>query len=165
MTSLDQHRGFWDDVPLNESEAESARLGGTTLTERAGYAKYRLPRRSLLKTIGVLGTALAVTVVSSVPERFVPKALAAVGTQFTDCTIYSYNGVVCTGAPYARSYCGTDGWFLTYSSSSFTSWAVKMCNGRNAWWWYHVNTTYRCADGYQQTSGNSAVFYICMWAL
>ncbi|MEU8023685.1 hypothetical protein AB0B88_15870 [Micromonospora haikouensis] len=165
MTSLEQQNGFWDDVPLNEADAESARLGGTTLAGRAEYATYRLPRRSVLKAVGVLSTALAVTVISSIPEKFLPKALATVGTQHTDCTTYSYDGVVCTGASYARSYCGTDGWFLNYSSASFNSWPVTACNGRNAWWWYHVNTTYRCADGYQQTSGSSAVFRICMWAL
>ncbi|MFC6018228.1 hypothetical protein ACFP2T_18715 [Plantactinospora solaniradicis] len=164
MTSIDQ-KNYWDDIPLNDPEAESTRLGGRSLKGTAGYATFKLPRRSLLKTVGVLSTALAVTVVSSIPEKLLPKALATVGSQYTDCNIYSYNDIVCVGAPYARSYCGTDGWFLNYSSASFNSWPITACNSRNAWWWWHVNTTYRCADGRQQVSGQSSVFRICMWAL
>lgn len=164
MTTLD-HGTYWDGVPLNDADAETRRLDGRSLAGRDGYATFRLPRRSFLKTVGVLGTALAVTVVSSIPERFLPKALATVGSQYTDCNIYSYDNIVCVGAPYARSYCGTDGWFLNFSMPSWRSWPVTACNGRNAWWWWHVNTTYRCADGYQQVTGQSPVFRICMWAL
>lgn len=156
---------YWDAVPHNDADAEAARLGGQSLAGTAGYAKFRLPRRSFLKAVGVLGTTLAVTVVSSIPQRFLPKALATVGSQYTDCNIFSYDGIVCVGAPYDRSYCGTDGWFLNFTSTSFKSWPITACNNRNAWWWFHVNTTYRCADGNQQVTGQSAVFRICNWAL
>ncbi|HEX8630151.1 MAG TPA: hypothetical protein VF755_18490 [Catenuloplanes sp.] len=155
----------WDAVPFDDAEAESTRLGGGSLKGARGYATFRMPRRSLLKTAGVLGTALAISVISSVPERLLPKALARVGTQWTDCNIYSYDGIVCTGADYSPNYCGGDGWFLQYYGQTYSSWPVTRCNGRNAWWWYHYRQTFRCADGYRQYGSASPVFLICSWGL
>lgn len=156
---------YWDGVPFNDPQAEAGRETRDDPGSSAGYATFTLPRRSLLRTVTVLGTALAMSVVGAVPKRLVPRAWATVGTQYTDCTIYSYDGVVCTGAPYARSYCGTDGWFLNFSSATFNSFPITACNNRNAWRWSQASTSYRCADGRQQVTGQSAVFYICMWAL
>lgn len=156
---------YWEAVPFNEERAEQSRPGRDDPVAAEGCATFALPRRSLLRTVGVLGTALAMSVVGAVPKRLVPRAWATVGSQYTDCTIYEYNGVVCVGAPYARNFCGTDGWFLNFSSASFNSFPITACNNRNAWQWFNVNTTYRCADGRQQVAGQSAVFYICMWAL
>jgi hypothetical protein len=44
-------QSYWDTVPLNSVEAESTRLGGRDPQTMAGYAKFSLPRRSLLKTV------------------------------------------------------------------------------------------------------------------
>lgn len=158
---------YWNAIPLQEPEAEAARLGGRDLTAAEGYATFTLPRRTLLKTMGVLGTALALNITGAIPKRLLPTAAATRGSEYGNCTIFAdepgYTGA-CWGAPYARSYCGNDGWFLNYSSASFNSWPVAECNSRNAWRW-GSSPQYRCADGRQAVSGQSAVFRICSWAL
>lgn len=158
--------GYWDAIPMHEPTAESERLSGRELSAKDGYAKFVMPRRSMLKTAGVLGTALALNITSAMPKKLLPKAHATVGSQYTNCTIYSYaDSIICTGAPYARSYCGNDGWFLNFSSASFNSWPITVCNNRNAWQWVYSGRNHRCADGRQQVRGQSSVFRICSWAL
>lgn len=158
-------QSFWDSVPHHYEEDETARLGDRSLKGTTGYGTFKMPRRSLLKTAGVLGSALAVTVISSVPERFVPKAFADVGTEYTSgCGGYSYDGIICVGAEYSSSYCGSDGWFR-HSYGTVNYWPTKACGSpaRNAWRWPHNGSSYRCADGYISYGSTSPVFKICSW--
>jgi hypothetical protein len=157
------NQGYWDSIPHHYDEDESARLGGRSLKGTAGHGTFKLPRRSLFKAAGVLGAALAVTVVSSVPQKFVPKALADIGNEYTTgCGGYEYDGIICYGGEYSSGYCGSDGWFR-HSYGTVNYWPVKRCgNGpRNAWRWTHNGTSYRCADGYIQYGSQSPIFVIC----
>ena len=159
---------YWDSVPHHYEEDETARLAGRSLKGTAGYGTYKLPRRSLFKTAGVLGAAMAVTVISSVPEKLVPKALATVGNEWTTlstCGGYSYsNSLICTGAEYSSGYCGSDGWFK-HSYGTVNYWPTKKCGSpaRNAWRWKYNSGNWRCADGYTSYGSVSPIFVICSY--
>ncbi|MFI7443360.1 hypothetical protein [Nonomuraea indica] len=157
---------YWADVPsVEDDEPVSGRRPRLT-----GPAP---SRRTVFKTMGVLGGALALNVLSALPGKN-NSAHAVVGTEYTDCAGYSStagyndNTKVCVGAPYSRSYCGGDGWFLRSSGTCYNSYAIKACGAgsltdRNAWRWTHSGTRYRCADGNVATCGGTT-FYICSWA-
>ncbi|MGW0809240.1 hypothetical protein [Nonomuraea sp. NPDC002799] len=157
---------YWADVPSVEDEPDT---GG-----RPSLSWSAPSRRTVFKTMGVLGGALALNVLSALPGRNT-SAYAAVGNEYTDCAGYSNNSgynnntKACVGATYSRSYCGSDGWFLRSSGTCYNSYAIKACGAgsladRNAWRWTHSGTKYRCADGNVATCGGT-YFYICSWAL
>jgi hypothetical protein len=154
---------YWDDVPLDDETAEAARLGGRDPARDPGYGRFRMPRRSLMKTAGVLGTALALNVVGALSNRLTPRAWATPGSYYTSCNINYSDSVICDGAPYSSSYCGSDGWFIQISYPYFSSWPTTACSGRNAWWWWNYRQYMRCADGMQQATGSSPVYRICLW--
>ncbi|MFI7604559.1 hypothetical protein ACIBTV_05485 [Micromonospora sp. NPDC049366] len=160
-------KDFWADVP---SVDDPAPAGATTRAATSElHAGLRARRRTLFKTAGALGGALALNVLSWVPLSGSRPARATVGTEYGNCSVYSYDGIICVGAPYSRSYCGSDGWFLNYHDSVFSSGPVKACGPsggqRNAWRWTHNGTPYRCADGYQQARGEpNSTFRICSWS-
>ena len=143
---------FWDDVPGTDKPLAGASSG------LASPPKVQTSRRTALKGVMTLGGALAFTVLGAVK---MPKAaFAVVGSEWTGdaCAGYSnwsgYNNntQICVGAPYSSSYCGTDGWFLSYSSASYNTWPVSVCGTggysyRNAWRWPYGGRWYRCADG------------------
>lgn len=157
---------YWAEVPSVDDEPDNGK--------RAGLSWSMPSRRTIFKTVGVLGGALALNVLSALPGRN-NSAQAAVGTEYTDCAGYgswagySDNTKVCVGGTYSRSYCGSDGWFLRSSGTCYNSYATKACgagslSARNAWRWTHSGKKYRCADGYVATCGGTS-FYICSWAL
>jgi hypothetical protein len=157
---------YWADVPSVEDEPAAG--GRRSLTGSVPS------RRTVFKTMGALGGALALNVLSALPGRN-NTAYAAVGNEYTDCagygstSGYNNNTKVCVGGTYSRSYCGADGWFLRSSGTCYNSYAVKACGAgsladRNAWRWTHSGKKYRCADGYVATCGGTS-FYICSWAL
>ncbi|GAA4972340.1 hypothetical protein HD597_007101 [Nonomuraea thailandensis] len=157
---------YWADVPSVDDEPDTG--GRSRLTWSAPS------RRTVFKTMGALGGALALNVLSALPGRN-NSAHAAVGTEYTSCanygswTGYNNNTKVCVGGTYSRSYCGSDGWFLRSSGTCYNSYAVKACGtgglaARNAWRWTHSGRSYRCADGNVATCGGT-YFYICSWAL
>ncbi|UBU16254.1 hypothetical protein [Nonomuraea gerenzanensis] len=157
---------YWADVPSVTDEPDPG--------ERRRPAFSAPSRRTVFKSIGVLGGALALNVLSALPGKN-NGAYAVVGNEYTDCAGYGSaagydnNTKVCVGAPYSRSYCGGDGWFLRSSGTCYNSYAVKLCGAgsltdRNAWRWTHSGTKYRCADGYVATCGGTT-FYICSYAL
>jgi len=157
---------YWAEVPSVEDEPDSGKRPSLTWSAPS--------RRTVFKTAGVLGGALALNVLSALPGRN-NAAQAVVGNEYTDCAGYSstagYNNntKVCVGAPYSRSYCGGDGWFIRSSGTCYNSYAIKACGAgsltdRNAWRWTHSGTKYRCADGNVATCGGTT-FYICSWAL
>jgi hypothetical protein len=151
---------YWDSVPT-VSEVESSAVPETG----AGLqVRLRAHRRSLLRTAGVLGGALALNALSWLPPSRTGPARAAVGSEHTDCDGYNYDNIICTGAPYGTGYCGGDGWFLWTSGTCFASAPVPRCHNRNAWRWSHNGRTYRCADGFQQWCGGSG-YFICSWPL
>ncbi|MGI5284921.1 hypothetical protein ACQEVF_16495 [Nonomuraea polychroma] len=156
---------YWAEVPSVEDEPASGRRHHLTGAVPS--------RRTIFKTMGVLGGALALNVLSALPGRN-NSAHAAVGTEYTHCAGfnnwagYNNNTKVCVGGTYSRSYCGSDGWFLRSSGTCYNSYAVKACGTgsyakRNAWRWTHSGTPYRCADGNVATCGGT-YFYICSWA-
>jgi len=166
--SLATTEAFWHAVPDVERPSATSSPGLSQLPQPAPS------RRTALKGTLALGGALAFSVLGAVPTAWLSKAFATVGTEWTGTGCggygnwggYSDNTQVCVGAPYSSSYCGTDGWFLNYSSPSFNSWPVAACGtggytARNAWRWAHASRWYRCADGRQQVSGASSQFYIC----
>ncbi|MDP4504815.1 hypothetical protein [Nonomuraea turcica] len=132
----------------------------------------RVSRRAVFQTLGVLGGALAINIVSALPGGRSKSASATVGTEYTDCAGYgswagySNNTKVCVGAPYASSYCGSDGWFRTDGNAYSAYIPIKACGAgslanRNAWRWTHSGVPYRCADGYYRVYGVGDTFYIC----
>jgi hypothetical protein len=167
------NQGYWDSVPHEDEETESARHGGRPGKAMPGYGTFKLPRRSLLKTAGVLGTALAINVVSSLPEKWVPKAFATVGTEYTSCSsggyAYDDSAKICTGAEESSSYCGSDGWFKNQNGGTVNYWPITQCGvgvtQKNAWRWPKNGVTYRCADGKIQYGSVSPIFVICLKAL
>ncbi|MFI5915750.1 hypothetical protein [Dactylosporangium sp. NPDC051541] len=171
--TIDVVQDYWDSVPTvaapdvtaDGSPVAAAPDGGTE--GRTMQSTLRAHRRTLLKTVGVLGGGFALNVLSWLPPARGRAAQATVGTEYTSCTIYSYDdSITCTGGPYGSGYCGSDGWFLQYSGTCFSSGAVSVCNNRNAWRWKRADNqkTYRCADGMQYWCGGSG-FYICAWQL
>lgn len=159
---------FWASVPTLDAPAPAPAPGGRQDNPPALQANLRTHRRTLFKTAGALGGALALNVISWLPQSGSKPAQATVGNEYGNCNIYDYNNIICVGAPYSRNYCGSDGWFLNYHDSVFSSGPVKACGAspkRNAWRWSHNGTPYRCADGYQQSRGqSSSTFLICSWA-
>ncbi|MFE3453039.1 hypothetical protein ACFXJ8_29365 [Nonomuraea sp. NPDC059194] len=156
---------YWSQVP----HADDDENVGTTIVRKA-----RPSRRTVFKSLGVLGGALALNIVSALPPNRVRSAEAVAGNEYTNCagynnfTGYNNNSKACVGAPYSRSYCGADGWFKRGSGTCWNSYAVKACgNGmtkRNAWRWTHGGTPYRCADGHIATCDGSNTLYICSWS-
>jgi len=160
--------GFWDGVPDVDARPQ------TTSAHHAQLPRPAWSRRAALKGTVAVGGALAVNILGAVPTSWLPKAVARVGTEWTGdaCAGYSNwsgydnNTKICVGGTYGSSYCGTDGWFLSYSSPSWNSWPVSVCGAgsyseRNAWRWPYGGRWYRCADGRQQVTGQSSVFRIC----
>jgi hypothetical protein len=157
---------YWADVPSVEDEPDTTRRPRLTGSVPS--------RRTIFKSVGVLGGALALNVLSALPGKN-SSAYAVVGNEYTDCAGYSShagydnNTKVCVGAPYSKSYCGGDGWFLRSSGTCYNSYAIKACGAgsladRNAWRWTHSGKKYRCADGYVATCGGTT-FYICSYPL
>jgi len=158
-------KDFWASVPTLDAPASASAGAAGSGTAPVLQAKLRTQRRTLFKTAGVLGGAFALNVLSWLPQAGSKAARATVGTEHLTCSIFAYdNAITCTGAPYSRNYCGTDGWFLKYTSSVLISGPTVACNGRNAWRWTRSGTPYRCADGYQQVRGGSNTFLICAWS-
>ncbi|MFD1939567.1 MULTISPECIES: hypothetical protein [Nonomuraea] len=155
---------YWSQVP----HADDDENAGATIVRKA-----RPSRRTMFKSIGVLGGALALNIVSALPPSRANRAEAAVGNEYTNCagydnfSGYNDNSKICVGAPYSKSHCGGDGWFLRGSGTCWNSYATKACgNGmtkRNAWRWKFGSTPYRCADGYVATCDGSTVLRICSW--
>jgi hypothetical protein len=149
------------DIPQFEVEPEGSyeprRVSFTPVTD--------MGRRGFLGVLGAGGMALGMSMLSWVPVG--RKAHAAVGTEYTTCSIYSYDGVICVGAPYSSSLCGSDKWFKNgcfRAADNYTDcYRPKVaCNGRNAWRW----SGYRCADGEVRYYGTSIwLFRICSAAL
>lgn len=156
---------YWADVPSVEDEPDSGSRRRPTWQPPS--------RRTVFKTMGVLGGALALNVLSALPGRN-NSALAVAGNEYTNCAGfnnwagYDNNTKVCVGGTYGRSYCGSDGWFLRASGTCYNSYAIKACGAgsltdRNAWRWTHSGTPYRCADGNVATCGGTQ-FRICSWS-
>ncbi|GLW98868.1 hypothetical protein [Microtetraspora sp. NBRC 16547] len=154
---------YWAEVPSVEDEPDSGRRRSLT---------WSMPsRRTIFKTAGVLGGALALNVLSALPGRN-NSAQAVVGDEYTHCAGYNnwsgYNNdtKICVGGTYSKSYCGGDGWFLRSSGTCWNSYAIKACGdgytARNAWRWTFSGTPYRCADGNIASCGGTS-FYICAW--
>lgn len=123
-------------------------------------------RRPLLKGALTGSMTLAVTVIGWIP--LAKPARATVGTEYTanNCSDagYSYDGKLCTGAPYSSGYCGSDKWFKNGCFRAPDNYVdcyapTKICGSpaRNAWRW----SGYRCADGYYTPYGQSRLFRIC----
>lgn len=163
---------YWDQVPSITHPDVAADGSPLPAEPDRGKSERRLQairthRRTLLKTAGALGGGLALNVLSWLPPARGKAAQARVGTEYLDCTIYSYSdSITCTGGPYGSGYCGSDGWFLQYSGTCFVSGAIVACNNRNAWRWTRSDNhrTYRCADGMQYWCGGQG-FFICAWQL
>lgn len=162
---------YWANVP---SVDENTPVAGAVVEKTGTKIKRMRPsRRTMFKSAGVLGGALALNVLSSLPKGKGTTAAAAVGSEYTHCAGYagwagySNNTLICVGAKYDRGYCGGDGWFQRGSGTCWNSYAVVACGDgytkRNAWRWTHGSTPYRCADGRVDVCGGSG-FYICNWA-
>lgn len=163
---------YWANVP---SVDEDTPVAAGRVLEKAGtkVKKIRPSRRTMFKSAGVLGGALALNVLSSWPARKGNIAAAVPGTEYTHCAGYdgwdgyNNNAAACVGGKFDRSYCGGDGWFNRGSGTCWNSYAVVACgNGfahRNAWRWSHGGTPYRCADGRIDVCGGSG-FFICSWS-
>lgn len=160
---------YWDEVPTLSRPASSADPAALSRLPRR-----RLSRRTALKGAMTLGGALALNVLGAVPTSRLRKAAAVAGNEYFNCagydswSGYNNNTKICVGGTYGSNYCGGDGWFLNYYSPSFSSWPIKACGAGsltdyNAWRWPHSGATYRCADGMQQVTGQSAVFRICSY--
>ncbi|MFF5213470.1 hypothetical protein [Streptosporangium sp. NPDC000396] len=158
---------YWAKVPSVDDAPVEGR--------RPSFEKARATRRTVLKSVGALGGALALNVVGALPFGGAKPAEASVGTEWYDCAGYNNwsgydnNTTWCVGGPYSRDYCGGDGWFLRLSMTCFVSGPTVACgtgsySHKNAWRWTHNGTPYRCADGYQQSCGSSSVFRICSWS-
>lgn len=157
---------FWAEVPSADDEPESP-------SSRPRISLTKPSRRTVFKSVGALGGALALNVLGALPNA--KPAAAAVGSEwashcagFDSWAGYNNNSKVCVGGTYSRSYCGSDGWFLRSSGTCYNSYAVVACGTgsyakRNAWRWTHSGTRYRCADGNVATCGGTS-FYICSWA-
>ncbi|TMR93520.1 hypothetical protein [Nonomuraea basaltis] len=161
---------YWASVP-SADEPEST----DSTSSRPRRARPRLARRTMFKTMGVLGGALALNVVGALPPARIRSASARVGTEWTHCAGfggwagYDNNTKICVGAPYSRSYCGSDGWFRTDGNAYSAYIPIQACgtgsySKKNAWRWTHSGTPYRCADGYFRVYGSGDTFYICSWS-
>lgn len=154
-------------IPLVDTAPE-----GSYEPRRLTFRAPPMKRRGFLRTIGLGGMALGITAVSWIPIG--RSAYATVGTEYTDCGGYSYDNIVCTGAPYSSAYCGTDKWFKNgcwrdpaggYNCYSPTAACGNNRTKRNAWRWRHGSYVFRCADGYYKYTYDERVFRICSAAL
>ncbi len=156
---------YWADVPTAEEE-----------TEARPSARQRVSRRTMVKSVGVLGGALALNVVGALPPARIRSASATVGSEWSGCSnsgYASFDGYrdgttqrVCVGAAYSSSYCGSDGWFRTDGNAYSYYTPIVNCGAsgvtkKNAWRWTHSGTPYRCADGRFVVYGAGSTFYIC----
>jgi len=176
MTITDAAR-YWAAVPAvdaDEPDPAGPDLGLTVRKASSSLGKMKPSRRTMFKSAGALGGALAINILSSLPPGKGTTASATVGTEYTSCAGYdssagyNNNTKICVGAAYSRSYCGSDGWFLRGSGTCWNSYAIKACGAggladRNAWRWTHSGTRYRCADGETATCGGT-YFNICSWS-
>ncbi|HET6292297.1 MAG TPA: hypothetical protein VFG33_02950 [Kribbella sp.] len=173
MTITDAAR-YWAAVPAvdaDEPDPAGPDLGLTVRKASSSLGKMKPSRRTMFKSAGALGGALAINILSSLPPGRGTTASAETGTEYTSCAGYDSsdgyddNTKVCVGAPYARSHCGSDGWFRRGSGTCWNSYPTKACGSgpRNAWRWTHNGTRYRCADGYVASCGGT-VFRICSWS-
>ncbi|HET6298874.1 MAG TPA: hypothetical protein VFG33_36230 [Kribbella sp.] len=171
MTITDAAR-YWAAVPSADDDGPD--LGPAVRQASSSLGKMKPSRRTMFKSAGALGGALAINILSALPPSKGNIASAVVGNEHQGCANfagwpgYNNNTKVCVGGTYSRSYCGSDGWFLRGSGTCWNSYAVKECGGgtyakRNAWRWTHSGTPYRCADGVVATCGAST-FYICSWS-
>lgn len=113
-------------------------------------------RRRFLAVIGTAGVTLGLTVLGWIP--LARPARAEEGSEYPECGRYSKgpDGPLCYGAPYSRSYCGSDRWF---KNGCYGNWkdgldcyqprTICRAGGepRNGWRWKDGDTVYRCADG------------------
>jgi hypothetical protein len=176
MTITDAAR-YWAAVP--SADADGPDLGGPDLAPAVRRAssslgKMKPSRRTMFKSAGALGGALALNVLSALPPGKGNTASAAVGTEHTSCAGYNNwagyddNTKVCVGAPYSRSYCGSDGWYIRGSGTCWNAYPVSVCgtgsySTKNAWRWTKSGTPYRCADGKTAVCG-ATYFQICSWS-
>jgi len=172
MTTTDAAR-YWAAVPSVDDIGPD--LGPAVPKPRKPLGRMKPSRRTMLKSAGALGGALAINVLSSLPPGKGTTASAVAGNEYLTCADYNIwpgyndNTAVCVGAPYSRSYCGSDGWFLRRTDTCWNSYAIKACGAgslidRNAWRWTHSVTPYRCADG-TVTNCSGTYFRICSWSL
>ncbi|GAA1521682.1 hypothetical protein GCM10009677_63430 [Sphaerisporangium rubeum] len=161
---------YWSDVPSAEDDDTPSSPG----PRRAAWPK--VSRRTMFKSVGVLGGALALNVVGALPPARLKGASATVGNEYGNCGDPGYNNwtgykdgttqTACVGAPYSSGYCGSDGWFRTDGNSYSYYTPVKACGEgsatkKNAWRWTYSGTPYRCADGTFTVYGAGTTFYIC----
>ncbi|MGH3937173.1 MAG: hypothetical protein ACRDTG_00840 [Pseudonocardiaceae bacterium] len=117
-----------------------------------------LGRRSFLAVLSAGAMTLGVTMLGWLP--LARPARAQAGTEFLDCGVYGdgAGGPICTGAPYAATYCGSDKWFrngcyrtpegeVCYEPATLCRAGGREGERRNAWRWVADGVTYRCADG------------------
>jgi hypothetical protein len=156
---------YWAGVPaVSDADAQDS------TASRPRRAWPRTSRRTVFKTVGVLGGALALNLVGALPPARTRSASATVGSEHYNCANYdswpgyNNNSAACVGGTYGQGFCGSDGWFRTDGNAYSYYYPVTACNGRNAWRWAH-GRTYRCADGYYHVYGVGSTFYICSWPL
>jgi hypothetical protein len=173
MTTTDAAR-YWAAVPSADEEAPGG-LGVAVRKASSSLGKMKPSRRTMFKSAGALGGALAINILSALPPSKGNTASANVGTEHLSCAGYNNwagydnNTKICVGGAYSRSYCGGDGWFLRGSGTCWNSYAISICGTgsyahRNAWRWTYSGTPYRCADGETATCGGSVYFNICSWS-
>ncbi len=121
-----------------------------------------LHRRGFLAVIGAAAMTLGLTMLGWIPLARPARALQ--GTEYPGCGRYSNapDELICHGAPYSPSYCGTDNWFKygCFGSSDDTRDCYQprtLCRAgeelTEAWRWEADGRTYRCADGEIQYYG------------
>lgn len=172
MTITDAAR-YWATVPSADDEGPDLAPAGRNASRSLGRMKPS--RRTMFKTAGALGGALAINILSALPPGRGTTASAVVGNEYTSCAGYGEwpgydnNKQACVGAPYSRNNCGSDGWFQVESGGAcYSSYPIKACGDgsltkRNAWRWTHSSTPYRCADGIIDNCG-ARDFRICSWS-
>ncbi len=143
----------WQDIPSADTAPEGA---------EPSTIRFEIKRRTVVRSVAALGMTLGVTALGWVAPGGSRRAEAAVGSQWGNCNVFSYDGVLCVGAPYSTGYCGGDGWFLNGWSGGHRWTPITACNSRNAWIWDTGSVGWRCADGLRYwNGGGSGEFLIC----
>ncbi len=130
----------------------------------------------MVKSVGVLGGALALTVVGALPPARIKSASATAGSEWSGCSNSGYANFdgykdgttqrVCVGGSYASSYCGSDGWFRTDGNAYSYYTPIVECGASGGLEEERLaldarQHPYRCADGRFVVYGAGSTFYIC----
>lgn len=140
-------------VPAADGPPDAATTDAATTRPsqiRRTLMRRSMGRRALLRLGLGGGIAVGMSVIGWLPPARPRSAAAA--REHLNCSIYTYDGVLCIGGAVSTAYCSA-GWhrgdYVRFDSCNWRNYnpLVTRCSGLAAWRWPHGTQLWRCADG------------------